>query len=590
VRVIQGEVQGGRHARLSSDEIARGYRLACTSQVHSDLVVEIPLTSVLDHAAVGEGGAHRRADALPRIEAVGVLLEGAKTAPAVFKLPVHLPPPTREDALPDLDRLLGVLKRSHGVSPVSVSSWALRRLGSALRASNWRVTATLVNLRNGYRLIQVEEGDTSLENYAVVVDIGTTTLAAELLELRSPDGPAGGLVLAAASMYNPQLSYGEDVISRILQAMRPGGLESLQKGVVGGVNRLFDQLFKEAGVLRERVSHLVAAGNPTMVHLFLGLDPRGIREAPYVPTMSDVPVFRARTLGLELGDHVPVWCFPLVAAWVGGDVVAGVVASGLWQRAETTLFIDVGTNGELVLGNRDWMVATSCSAGPAFEGGGIRCGMRAARGAIEAVRIDPETREPTLATIGGAPPSGICGSGLISGVAELFATGVLEPNGRFRESSGSARVRQSEQGGREYVFAFALETDTDHDIVLTESDVQSFVRTKAAIYAGCRVLLASVGASFRDIDRVIIAGGFGRSLNLDDAIRIGLLPDLPRERFLFIGNGALLGARLVSASHDLFDTAQEVAHRMTPVELANNPTFMEEYVAASFLPHTDFSA
>ncbi|MBI5440946.1 MAG: DUF4445 domain-containing protein [Deltaproteobacteria bacterium] len=589
VRVVRGEVEGGLDSRLSRVEVAQGYRLACTARVRSDLRVEIPLSCALDHTAVDRGRAGERRRTLRELESLEGLLQGAQLDPAVFKLAVELTAPTREDALPDLDRLLGTLKRRHGIAPVSVSSRVVKGLGPTLRASGWTVTTTLVNLRRGYRLLRVEGGDTSAQSYAVAVDIGTTTLAAQLLDLgrRGASSP-GGCSIGAASMYNPQLAYGEDVISRILQAMKPDGVETLQATLVQGVNQLFEQLFDEAGVSRDRVSHMVAAGNPTMTHLFLGLDPRSIREAPYVTTLSDVPVFRAQGLGLSLGDHVPVWCFPLVAAWVGGDVVAGVVASGLWQRAEITLFIDVGTNGELVLGNRDWMMTTSCSAGPAFEGAGIRCGMRAARGAIEAIRIDRETLEPCLGVIGEGKPTGICGSGLISAVAELFAVGVLAPNGRYHERPDNARVRSTAHGGREYVLAWAGDTATGAEIVLTEADVQSLIRTKAAIYAGCRVLMKAVGVGFDEIDRVIIAGGFGRSLDLDDAIRIGLLPALPTERFTFIGNGALSGARLVSASHDLFDTAQEVARRMTPVELADNPSFLEEYVAASFLPHTDF--
>ena len=319
----------------------------------------------------------------------------------------------------------------------------------------------------------------------------------------------------------------------------------------------------------------------------LGLDPKSIREAPYVTAVSDVPVVRASELDLSLGDHVHVWCFPLVASWVGGDIVAGVLGSGIWQREQTALFVDVGTNGEIVLGNRDWMVTTACSAGPAFEGGGIRNGMRAAKGAIEDVWIDPDTLEPSLTTIGKRRPRGICGSGLIAAAGELFEKGLLAPNGRYLDGLATPRLRESESGGNEYVLAWGEETERGEDIVLTEADLDNLIRTKAAIFAGCRVLLKSVGLTFEDVDQVIIAGGFGQSLDLEKSVAIGLLPLIPPERFLFVGNGALLGARAVSFSREMLRSAQEVARGMTHVDLTDNTSFMDEYVAAQFLPHTD---
>ncbi len=590
VRIVRGRVEGGEHPKISPDEAAQGYRLACTSRVTGDLVVEVPLRSAVDDSVLQKGRAGR---VLGVTELQG-LVEGLRIEPVVFKVRVRLTPPTRDDVLPDLDRLLLALKRSLGIHPIRVDFGAVRNLGPTLRGSGWEVTATLVYLGDRYRLIQVEPGDTSEQNYAVVVDIGTTTLAAQLLDLREcqvvdcrDDCPEDCNTLASTSRYNPQISYGEDVISRILQAIKPHGTETLQRVVVDGINEMIDRLVRRSGIDRERISHVVVAGNSTMTQIFLGLDPRSIREAPYVTTVSTVPVVRARDIGLRLGTHVHVWCFPLVASWVGGDIVAGVLGSGLWQRDEVTLFIDVGTNGEIVLGNRDWMVTTSCSAGPAFEGGGIRCGMRAAKGAIEDVAIDPGTLEPRLRVIGGRRPRGICGSGLIAAVAALFEAGVLAPNGRYHEHADTPRLRPSEYGGREFVLAWGPETETGEDIVLTEADLDNLIRTKAAIFAGCRVLLQSVGLGFGDVDRVIIAGGFGQALDLDRSVAIGLLPPLPPERFLFIGNGALLGARAVSFSRKMHAEAERVARMMTHVDLADNPAFMDEYVAAMFLPHTD---
>lgn len=594
VRVREGRVEGGEHSKLSSDEISAGYRLACSAYPASDCTIEIPLASSVDHSAIERGRTGKGGRALSPSE-LKTLLPDLRIEPTVFKVAIRLDPPSRDDTLPDLDRLLLALRKSLSIHSIHADFETVRTLGQTLRAADWSVTATLVFLGDRYRLIQVEPGDTAEQNFAIIVDVGTTTLAAQLLDLRecavvdcdNDECPDDCNTLANTSRYNPQISYGEDVISRILHARTTEGLDALQRVVVEGINEMIDRLLKRSGSPRERVSHVIVAGNSTMTHLLLGMDPKSIREAPYVTAVSSVPVVRARELGICLGPHVYVWTFPLVASWVGGDIVAGILGSGAWQRDETTLFIDVGTNGEIVLGNTDWMVTTSCSAGPAFEGGGVRCGMRAAKGAIEDVEIDPVTYEPRLTTIGDRKPRGICGSGLIAVAAELLDSGLLAPNGRYQEEPGTPRVRRNEDGYLEYVLAWAAETETGTDVVLTEADLDNLIRTKAAIFAGCRVLLRSVGLEFEDVDRVIIAGGFGQALDLEKSVAIGLLPPVSPDRFLFVGNGALLGARAVSFSRTMHARAESVARRMTHVELADNSTFMDEYVAAQFLPHTD---
>jgi uncharacterized 2Fe-2S/4Fe-4S cluster protein (DUF4445 family) len=333
----------------------------------------------------------------------------------------------------------------------------------------------------------------------------------------------------------------------------------------------------------------VVAGNTPMTHLLLGLDPKYIREAPYVPTANLVPPVRAVHLGINIGDHVHLYIFPLVASYVGGDIVAGILGSGVFQRETLALYLDIGTNGEIVLGNKDWLASVSCSAGPAFEGAGIKFGMRATRGAIEEVSINPHTCEPMILTIGRARPLGICGSGLIDTVAELLAAGMIDQNGKFRRDLATDRVRKGPDG-YEYVLVRKEETIIREDIVLTEIDIENLIRTKAAIYAGCKVLLESVGLGFGDVQQVIIAGGFGRHLDLEKAIFIGLLPEMSIEKFIFVGNGSLLGARLLSFSKDLLKEAERIALMMTNLELSNHPTFMNEFIAAMFLPHTDASA
>jgi uncharacterized 2Fe-2S/4Fe-4S cluster protein (DUF4445 family) len=326
-----------------------------------------------------------------------------------------------------------------------------------------------------------------------------------------------------------------------------------------------------------------------MTQLLLGLDPKAIREEPYVPTANFIPPVRAVHLGIDIGEHVHAYIFPLVASYVGGDIVAGILGSGVFQRDTLTLYMDIGTNGEIVLGNKDWLASASCSAGPAFEGAGIKFGMRATRGAIEEVSIHPHTLEPMILTIGRSKPVGICGSGLIDAVAELLATNTIDPNGKFRRDLPTRRVRRGADG-YEYVLVEKGETLIHEDIVLTEIDIENLIRTKAAIYAGCKALLESVGLGFKDLEQVIIAGGFGKHLDLEKAIFIGLLPEMEIRKFIFVGNGSLLGARLLSFSKDLLKEAERIARMMTNLELSNHPTFMNDFMAAMFLPHTDAAA
>jgi uncharacterized 2Fe-2S/4Fe-4S cluster protein (DUF4445 family) len=473
----------------------------------------------------------------------------------------------------------------------------LKKLAATLRKADWRVTVTIVLTRKGYTLINVEPGNTEEQNYSIVIDIGTTTVCGQLLDLarcqvyRRTEGADNGTqacTLAETADYNAQISYGEDVISRIVFAQKAGGLKRLQEVIVSTINGVIRELLAMSGIEVELISHLVFAGNTTMTHLVLGLDPKYIMMSPYTPTSNFIPPVRAINIGLNVKDHVFTYIFPGVASYVGGDIVAGVLGSGIFQRDEITLFIDVGTNGEIVIGNKDWLTCTSCSAGPAFEGGGIKFGMRAGNGAIEQVKINPSTYEPMILTIARAKPAGICGSGLIDLVAELFEAGAIDQNGKFNRELPTARVREGESGW-EYVLSFAAESRIGRDIVLTEVDLDNLIRAKAAIYAGCKTLLDSVGLRFEDLERVIIAGGFGHSIDLEKAQMIGLLPDVPVEKFIFVGNGSLLGARLLSFSRELLKQTERIAKTMTNIELANNPAFMDEFIAALFIPHTNES-
>jgi uncharacterized 2Fe-2S/4Fe-4S cluster protein (DUF4445 family) len=598
VTIESGNVEAERGPHVSEQEFSEGVRQACQSRVVSDVVVRIPEEMQLDKAVLGERARHTRGGRTISEHELEKLATGWQFNPALRKLHVTLPPPTSDDNTSDLSRLLRALKKEHGIESISADFRVIERLPHELREANWDVTTTVVMTRTqsqlaefqlrGSRkpkLINIEPGDTVDEHYSVVLDIGTTTVCAQLLDLKA------GKVLASASDYNRQIQYGDDVITRIEYCRKKGGLQKLQKEVVATVNEIIERLLEKTGVKRERISHVTAAGNSTMTHILLGIDPKYLRESPYTPVANFLPPVRAIHLGMNVGDHVHLYTFPMVASYVGGDIVAGILGSGVYQRKEITLYIDVGTNGEIVVGNCDWLVTASCSAGPAFEGGGIQHGMRAARGAIERFLINPGTCEPMIITRGNVKPIGICGSGLINIVAELLEAGIIGQNGKFNTDAPCASERVREVNGtHEYVLCWGDECGTGSDIAITEPDINNLIRAKGAMYAGYQTLLESVGMTPENLDRVIIAGAFGDYIDLDAAMTIGLLPELSEEKFMFIGNGSLLGARLVSFSNEMLDDAERIARMMTNFELSENNTFMDKYVAAMFLPHTDDGA
>ena len=578
VLIKEGEVESTRTEKLSDQEYEQGLRQACQSRVLTDLTVYVPVESRLERAVLAR-------ESKGMAEA---LATGWRFNPPVSKLFVKLPPPTLEDNASDLSRVLRGLKQQYKLRNMTVDFDVVEKLPQILRDSDWKVTVTtLVTAvepravdRRRPRVINVEPGDTRERHYSLAFDIGTTTVCGQLLDLNR------GKVIAQGIDYNQQISYGEDVITRIAYCQKPGGLQKLQQVVVATINGVIRQLSSQSQVDVEHISHLTVAGNTTMIQILLGLDPKYIRLAPYTPAANFIPPVKASSVGIRVGGHVYLFSFPLVASYVGGDIISGIVGSGVYQREKLTFYMDIGTNGEIVIGNSEWMVTAACSAGPAFEGGGVRHGMVATNGAIEEFDISPSNLEPVISTIGGEKPKGICGSGLINIIAGLLEAGVIAQNGKFNTNLPTKRVRQGSDG-YEYVLAWAAETQIGRDIVITESDIDNLIRAKAAMYAGCQTLAKSTVIACAKFDQVIIAGAFGSHIDVEKGITIGLFPDVPRDRFTFIGNGSLLGARLVSFSTDILDDARRVAKMMTNFELSENADFMNNYVAALFLPHTN---
>jgi uncharacterized 2Fe-2S/4Fe-4S cluster protein (DUF4445 family) len=593
VLIQSGDVDCRDCSQVPPEEFAKGFRLACQSYVLSDATILVPpeLHPVGEVAGAAEPckPAHRQVVS----QELEHLVSGAWYNPALKKFAVSLDPPTISDNTSDLSRLLRALKKQHNLENISIDFLLLKKLPHFLRQSHWEVTVTLVQTRmesqlgehqlRGSRrpkMISVEAGNTVDKHYSIVLDVGTTSLWGQLVDLNSRE------VLGVASEYNPQIRFGDDVITRIIHSQRPGGLGQLQDAVVGGLNKIISELIEKSGAEKRHVSHITAAGNTTMTHLLTGLDPKYIREAPYTPVAAFIPPVRAIRMGLDVEDHVYLYTFPSVASYVGGDIVSGVLGSGIYQRKELTLYIDIGTNGEIVVGNQDWLMTASCSAGPAFEGGGLSCGMRAMTGAIEGFKINPRTCEPMILTVGKAKPVGICGSGAINILAEFLLYGVIDQNGKFNRSCKTKRLRPGADG-MEYVLAYREDTGQERDIVITEADIDNLIRAKAAMFAGYQSLLGKAGLKFSDLERVVIAGAFGDFINLENAITIGLLPEIPLDRYTFIGNGSLLGAKLISLSNELLDDAERIARKMTNIELSEDHTFMDNYMAGMFLPHTD---
>jgi uncharacterized 2Fe-2S/4Fe-4S cluster protein (DUF4445 family) len=578
VIVRSGKVTAEPNEFLTRRDIQRGVALACQTYPDGDVVVEVPLESRV--GAMPRLAAEDAARFAPISHWVG---EGAPYAyePLSRKDYLELPSPTLNDSASDQERIYRELRRRRDIPIMQTGLSVLRQMPAILRASNWRVTVTVGQRGGTAEVVQIEPGDTSSRNYGVAVDVGTTTVDAHLVDLTSSE------TVGAQAKYNSQISYGEDVISRIMYANTDEKVQTLRECVVNDINDLIAALTVETKTRLQDISYVMCAGNTTMTHLLLGLDVANIRREPYIPSATLSGVIRAAEVGIKINARGLLGVVPCVASYVGGDIVADVLVSGMNDSDEVSILIDMGTNGEIVAGNREWLACCSASAGPAFEGGGITCGMRATHGAIEHIAFGERCQTAEYGVIGGDKPLGLCGSGLIDVVAELLRMGCIDRTGRFVPEVCGARL--SRDGGQsEFVVVPGSGTALGRDIVITEADIGSFIRAKGAIYTAAEALLRHTSLDFTDIRHVYVAGGFGNYLDVRKAIRIGLLPDLPLDRFQFIGNGSLQGAKMALLSRQAFDVMEKrIAPNMTNFELSTDPQFMNEYTGSLFLPHTN---
>ena len=583
VKLLEGSVEGLQTSHITDEDYAAGWRLSCASKVTSDVTVLVP-----DIASAYQSRM-KTAD-LSTGEEIAIftrLEEDLKAAGVAFsndfvETEVAMEAPTLEDTMPDTERLTLALQDALGCQEVRLSYPAVHKLAAVLRQSGFRVTAAGTLHDGVMQVMDLRPFDAPQPMCGLAIDIGTTTVSAVLMDLKT------GKLLAKGSGGNGQIRYGADVINRIVEQGRPGGVERLQKAIVEEtLQPLTRALCRSAGVEAERILRCCVASNTTMNHLLLGVDADPVRMEPYIPTFFRWDGLKASDIRLIANPDARVVLAPNIGSYVGGDITAGTLTSRIWDKDEFSLFIDLGTNGEIVFGNRDFMMSCACSAGPAFEGGDISCGMRATDGAVEAVTIDRETLEPVLSVVGkpGQKPVGICGSGIIDVIAELYRTSAISAKGHFvRENR---RILRDEHGMGRYVLAFDSESDTGREIAITEVDIECFIRAKGAIFSAIHIMLSSLDMDVSVLEHIYVAGGIGSGINMDNAVRIGMFPDVDRELFTYIGNSSLAGAYALTLSTAAEEKVQQLASNMTYLELSTEPRYMEEFVAACFLPHTN---
>lgn len=572
VRVLSGSYTKKTFAVLDGQLASQGYTLACQTAVKDDLTVFLPeFQELLIKSEVSADFFEKQKESISGF---------FEHDPAVKTVPLDLPPPSLEDNSGDLKRLERVLQKKTNPVNLSWSYSVLKKLARTVREQRGRVCVAFFQDSVQTDILDIWPRGEGKKVYGAACDLGTSTVALHLVDLTN------GRIAATASSLNRQMKCGEDIISRINYARKPGRLEELHKLAVVTINSLLEKASRQAEITPSDIYGITVAGNTTMAHLLFDMEPRYIREDPYVPTFNLVPLIPARELGLALHPEARLYFSPSVGSYVGGDITAGLLCTPLLRESKKVcLFIDVGTNGELVVGNKDWLMTCACSAGPAFEGSGIRCGMPASDGAIERIRLG-EGGEPEYSVIGGSRPKGLCGSGLVDLLSELFIRGFVDRQGRLREKKAGARLVDSEEGPG-FLVESGENTYWGKDLILTERDIANLIRTKAAVFSACTLLLKNVGLSHEDIAAFYVAGGFGRNLDIDSAVRIGLLPDLERDRFHYLGNTALLGAYLILCNDKNRDLVNATAEKMTYIELNTEPAYMNEFMGALFLPHTD---
>ena len=584
VKLLAGSLESIPSRHITDEEYEAGWRLSCNCKVVGDCTVFVPdiasayqsRMKTADLSSPEEVAIFTQAQ--EAIVASGISMENCFAA-----VQLTLDEPTSDDTMPDIERLERAVMEEAGAQRVKVPYSVMVKLASTLRENGFRVCVKGMLDDGVFTCMDVcAYDDTILVGCAI--DIGTTTVSMVLTDLKT------GALLAKGSSGNGQIRYGADVINRIIQQSKPGGKKALQDAIIKEtLSPIIAKLCKSIDLNARSILRLTVGANTTMNHLLVGVDADPVRMDPYIPSFFAWNDLTAGDLKLPANPLAPVVIAPNIGSYVGGDITAGTLATMMWDSDEMTLFIDLGTNGEIVFGNRDFLMSCACSAGPAFEGGDISCGMRATDGAVEAVTIDKTTMEPALTIVGesGQKPVGICGSGIIDIISELFRCGIINARGQFMREGD--RVKRDHHGMGRYVLAFENETETGREVSINEVDIDNFIRAKGAIYSGIDTLLQSVDMTPDCIEKVYVAGGIGSGINMKNAINIGMLPDVELEKYHYIGNSSLTGAYTMVLSDEAVAKCHEVGANMTYLELSTYPGYMDSFVAACFLPHTDAS-
>ncbi len=584
VKLLEGDVETIPSRHISDEEFAAGWRLSCNCKVLGDCTVFVP-----DIASAYQSRM-KTAD-LSSAKEIAIFEDcqkqlkdsGIEFTNAFRSVVLEMAEPTLDDTMPDNERLTWAIQEALGVEKVDIPFTVMVKMAKTLRENSFRVCVKGELQGDTFLCMELSDPtDTAIVGCAI--DIGTTTVTMVLTDLTT------GKLLAKGSSGNGQIRYGADVINRIIEQGREGGRKKLQDAIVKEtLNPIIANLCKTANISARSILRLCVAANTTMNHLFVGVDAEPVRMEPYIPSFFAWKGLTAGDLKLPANPLAKVQIAPNIGSYVGGDITAGTLATGLWDSDEMSLFIDLGTNGEIVFGNRDFMMSCACSAGPAFEGGDISCGMRATDGAIEACEIDKVTMEPVLTIVGdaGQKPVGICGSGIIDIISELFRCGIINAKGLFvREGE---RVQRDAHGMGRYVLATADASETGREVSINEVDIDNFIRAKGAIFSAIDTMLSAVDMTVDCVDRVYVAGGIGSGINMKNSVNIGMLPDVELSKYRYIGNSSLTGAYAMVMSDQAEEKCGELGANMTYLELSTHPGYMDAFVAACFLPHTDAS-
>ena len=585
VQLKSGELESKKTLHISDEEYQAGWRLSCCSKISADVNVLVPdIASAYKSRMKVADLSSKEEIAIFENAKSDIQLAGIELKNSLEVVDVLMDVPSLDDTMPDNERLTRALRKYLNINRVRIPYVVLKKLPDVLRENNFAVKCVIRATSDDMYVYDIFGKDEDVVIGGLAIDIGTTTVSAVLINMEN------GEILAKSSAGNGQIRFGADVINRIVESQKPGGQKKLQDAVIKEtINPMIHEMCKSAKFPKDHIYRMCVASNTTMNHLFAGINADPLRTEPYIPAFFKTNSLFASDVGVDINKDAHIIMAPNIGSYVGGDITAGTLVSQIWNRPEFSLFIDLGTNGELVFGNSDFMMSCACSAGPAFEGGDISCGMRATDGAIEACTIDKETMEPTYKIVGdpGTKPVGLCGSGIIDVISELYICGIINPKGKFiREGK---RIKHDKYGMGSYILVFEEEAGSVKDVEITEVDIDNFIRAKGAIFSAIRTMLTSLDFDVSMIDDVYVAGGIGSGINMQNAVNIGMFPDIPIEKFHYIGNSSLTGAYLMLLSTPAEKKTYELASNMTYMELSTVPIYMDEFVGACFIPHTDTS-